>query len=67
MLFRICFKVRQGLTPLTHFLTNEEIDFLLDAYYQARGWNKNGMPTKKTLKRLGLEDVALTFPFPVFE
>jgi len=50
-----------------HFLTHDEIDFLLDAYYQARGWDKNGIPTKETLERVGLEDVALTFPFPVFE
>jgi len=32
----------------------EELNELLDAYYSARGWDKNGIPTKKTLDRVGL-------------
>jgi aldehyde:ferredoxin oxidoreductase len=32
-------------------------DVIIDEYYEARGWDKNGMPTKATLKRLGLEEV----------
>lgn len=32
----------------------EELDELLDAYYSARGWDKNGIPTQKTLDRVGL-------------
>ena len=39
-------------------LTKEEFDFMLDDYYAARGWTRNGMPTKKKLIELGLEDVA---------
>jgi aldehyde:ferredoxin oxidoreductase len=31
---------------------------MLDSYYQKRGWDKNGVPTKETLERLGLGDVA---------
>jgi len=31
---------------------------MLDLYYQKRGWDKNGIPTESTLKRLGLENVA---------
>jgi aldehyde:ferredoxin oxidoreductase len=27
----------------------------LDEYYRMRGWDENGVPTKRTLKRLGLE------------
>jgi aldehyde:ferredoxin oxidoreductase len=36
----------------------EDIEFLLDAYYKARGWDENGIPTRETLERVGLEDVA---------
>jgi len=39
-------------------LTKEEFDFMLDDYYAARGWTRNGMPTKKKLVELGLNDVA---------
>ena len=35
-----------------------ELDTLLDAYYRARGWNENGIPTKETLQRVGLGDIA---------
>ena len=31
---------------------------MLDIYYQKRGWNKNGIPTKETLEKLGLADAA---------
>lgn len=41
-------------------LQREEYDELLDTYYRLRGWNDEGIPTKKTLTRLGLEDVALS-------
>ena len=33
---------------------------MLDEYYQLRGWNQNGVPTKKKLTSLGLDDVALS-------
>ena len=36
----------------------EDIEFLLDAYYRARGWDQNGIPTEATLKRVGLQDVV---------
>jgi aldehyde:ferredoxin oxidoreductase len=32
-------------------------DVIIDEYYEARGWDRNGIPTKATLKRLGLEEV----------
>jgi len=35
----------------------KDLDELLDAYYSARGWDKNGIPTKKTLDRVGLKDM----------
>lgn len=33
---------------------------MLDDYYDRRGWNRNGIPTKEKLSELGLEDVALS-------
>ncbi len=41
-----------------HFLSIQELDMLLDEYYAARGWDQNGIPTKETLRRVGLADVA---------
>jgi len=32
-------------------------DAIIDQYYDLRGWDRNGIPTKKTLKRLGIEEV----------
>ena len=34
----------------------EPFDEALDEYYALRGWDKNGIPTKETLKNLGLEE-----------
>jgi aldehyde:ferredoxin oxidoreductase len=41
-----------------HYLTKKELDILLDEYYQARGWDENGIPTKETLERVGLSDLV---------
>ena len=32
-----------------------KIDKMLPGYYKLRGWNKKGIPTQKTLKKLGLD------------
>jgi len=40
-------------------VTKEELDLMLDDYYQARGWTNKGLPTKAKLKELGLEKYAL--------
>ncbi|HLN90186.1 MAG TPA: aldehyde ferredoxin oxidoreductase C-terminal domain-containing protein, partial [Candidatus Binatia bacterium] len=37
-------------------VTQEELDVLLDDYYQARGWDVQGIPTKAKLQELGLQD-----------
>jgi len=34
------------------------LESMLNDYYRERGWDKNGIPTQKTLKALGLEDLA---------
>ncbi len=41
-----------------HYLTKKELDILLDEYYRARGWDENGIPTRETLERLGLDEVV---------
>ena len=33
-------------------VTQDELDLLLDDYYQARGWNVEGVPTKAKLQEL---------------
>jgi aldehyde:ferredoxin oxidoreductase len=39
-------------------VSQEELDLLLDDYYEVRGWNKEGIPTAEKLKELGMEDLA---------
>ncbi|MGD6806942.1 MAG: aldehyde ferredoxin oxidoreductase family protein [Candidatus Bathyarchaeia archaeon] len=39
-------------------LTQEELDLMLDDYYEARGWDNQGAPTKAKLKELGLETIG---------
>ena len=45
--------------PLTGSVLNQEkYNNMLNTYYQKRGWDKNGVPKRETLQRLGLTDVA---------
>jgi aldehyde:ferredoxin oxidoreductase len=44
-------------------LNLEKYSDMLDIYYQKRGWSQNGVPTKETLERLGLADVASQLVF----
>lgn len=39
-------------------IDEEKFVKLLEAYYELRGWNSEGIPTEKTLIDLGLEEVA---------
>jgi aldehyde:ferredoxin oxidoreductase len=39
------------------FVTQAELDLLLDDYYESRGWTKEGVPTKEKLEELGMEDL----------
>ena len=34
---------------------------LIDAYYEFKGWNNEGIPTRETLDKLGLEYVSADF------
>ena len=38
--------------------TQEMLDSMLDNYYELRGWDKNGIPTRAKLESLGLKFVA---------
>ena len=38
-------------------LSKEIYDNLLDMYYESRGWDKNGVPRKSTLRKFGLDYV----------
>jgi aldehyde:ferredoxin oxidoreductase len=42
----------------TKRLTEEDIEMFIDDYYQERGWDKEGVPTRKTLTELGLTEYA---------
>lgn len=39
-------------------LDKSKYDAMLQLYYKKRGWDNRGVPTKKTLGKLGLQDVA---------
>jgi aldehyde:ferredoxin oxidoreductase len=41
-----------------HMITDEDFGKLLDWYYEARGWDRKGIPTKGKLMELGLGDMT---------
>ena len=41
-----------------HVVTKEELEYLKDLYYKAKGWTKEGLIPKAKLIELGMEDVA---------
>jgi len=40
------------------FVSQEELDLMLDAYYEARGWSDQGIPSIEKLNELGLGEYA---------
>ncbi len=40
------------------FITNQELEFLKDSYYKAKGWTNDGLIPSELLINLGMEDVA---------
>ena len=38
--------------------TDEELEYMKDLYYEAKGWTKEGLIPKKKLQELGMPDVA---------
>jgi aldehyde:ferredoxin oxidoreductase len=41
-----------------HLVTEEELEYLKDIYYEAKGWTQEGLIPKDRLVALGMEDVA---------
>jgi aldehyde:ferredoxin oxidoreductase len=41
-----------------HVVTDEELEYLKDIYYEAKGWNEDGLIPKGKLIALGMDDVA---------
>jgi aldehyde:ferredoxin oxidoreductase len=41
-----------------YVVTDEELQYLKDIYYQAKGWTKDGLIPKEKLIALGMDDVA---------
>ena len=44
-----------------HVLSKADIENLLTWYYEARGWDQNGIPTRETLIRESLQEVVADF------
>ncbi len=42
------------------YISQKELDFMLDDYYAHRGWTREGVPTVEKLKELGLQDFTYT-------
>jgi len=40
-------------------VTKQNVDKLLDMYYEQRGWDQNGIPTREKLDQLGLDFVTI--------
>jgi aldehyde:ferredoxin oxidoreductase len=38
-------------------VTQEELDLLLDDYYESRGWTLEGVPTAEKLKEIGMDEL----------
>ncbi|MBO8125743.1 MAG: aldehyde ferredoxin oxidoreductase [Firmicutes bacterium] len=48
----------EPFTPGSNRFPREDIEKAKDYFYEVCGWNKEGLPTRETLERLGLKDVA---------
>jgi aldehyde:ferredoxin oxidoreductase len=53
-----CFQPIKGEASQGAVLSRESFAKMLDEYYAARGWDREGAPTPATLKRLGIEAEA---------
>ncbi len=39
------------------YVSQEELNMMLDDYYEVRGWTRDGIPTPEKLKELGMDDL----------
>jgi len=44
--------------PTGQITSYEDVQRLLDMYYEQRGWDSNGLPTPATLEKLNLAKIA---------
>jgi len=56
--------IQEGLSK-GEMISRQDLDMMLDEYYEARGWDKNGIPTPAKLQELGLEDAIEDIPSSV--
>ena len=42
-----------------HLISSEELNKMLDEYYALRGWDKQGIPTRRKLAELGLNELKI--------
>ena len=75
-----CFNTRQGLARKDDYLpaglstipkqdgpgagATIDMDKILNPYYELRGWDSNGIPTREKLEELGLGDMADALDIP---
>lgn len=45
-----------------HYISKQDLDFMLDEYYEARKWTRDGVPTREKLVELGLEYATRKLP-----
>ncbi len=43
---------------MASFITKDDFEKSLDSYYELRGWSSDGIPTKETIKKLGLNQLV---------
>ncbi|MBW2031237.1 MAG: aldehyde:ferredoxin oxidoreductase, partial [Deltaproteobacteria bacterium] len=56
---RIMTEPLKGGAAKGHYISKEDLNQMLDEYYEARGWEvRTGAPTRDKLKELGIEYVA---------
>jgi aldehyde:ferredoxin oxidoreductase len=48
----------EGGPSAGYVVTDEELEYLKDIYYKAKGWTKEGLIPEEKLIELGMEDVA---------
>lgn len=53
--------IKDGLSK-GELISQQDLDFMLDEYYEARGWDKNGIPSAAKLQELGIEDAIKNLP-----
>ncbi len=56
--YRLCHDPVKSGPNEGHFISEADVNTLLDEYYQARGWDSDGVPKPETLVNAGLADVA---------